>query len=147
MMVRGRVVLLPAPNEDKPMTNKPEISPEEVMNLKTFMLHHVGSNNRVSPERLAEYLYGKPTANNIRKARQVRREINADESNNLLICTDRDQGGFYLASGDDMEEVSSHIAEEASIAARELEKVSAMKRKARRMYPDYEGIEGQGRLF
>lgn len=126
---------------------KPEISPEEILTMKTFMTRHVGSDNRVSPGKLAEYMYGKRTDNAIRKCRLVRREINADESNNLLICTDRIEGGFYLADGNDMEEVAKHIAEEYSIAMRELEKVSAMKRKAKRLYPDYEAVEGQGRLF
>jgi anthranilate/para-aminobenzoate synthase component II len=43
-----------------------------------------------------------------------------------------------------------HIGEEASIAARELEKVSAMKRKARRIYGldfEPERYAGQGRLL
>ena len=126
---------------------KPEITPEEILTMKSFMTRHQGSANRVSPERLAEYMYGKPTDNNVRRCRLVRREINADDTNNLLICTDRGEGGFYLADAGDMEEVARYIAEEASIAARELEKVAAMKRKARRIYPDYEAVEGQGRLF
>jgi hypothetical protein len=148
MMVRGRVVILPAPNEDNPMTYKPEISPEEITNLKTFMLRHVGSNNRVSPERLAEYLYGKPTANNIRKARAARREINADDTNNMLIITDRDEGGFYLATREDAELVKRHIAEEDSIALAEWEKVRSMKRKAAQLLGiEFESHAGQGRLF
>jgi len=129
---------------------KPEISEQEILTMQTFMLRHVGSNNRVSPDELARYLYGKPTLNNIRKCRQVRREINADDSNNLLICTDRDEGGFYLADANDVDAVTRHIAEEASIAARELEKVSAMKRKARRIYGldfEPERYAGQGRLL
>lgn len=126
---------------------KPEISPEEILTMKMFMTRYIGSDNRVSPGKLAEYVYGKRTDNAIRKCRAIRREINADESNNMLICTDRGEGGFYLADKDDMEEVARHIAEEASIAMRELEKVAAMKRKARRMYPDYEIDTDQRRLF
>jgi hypothetical protein len=56
---------------------KPEISPDEIITMKTFMLRHVGSGNRVSPEKLAEYMYGKASENNVRRCRQVRREINS----------------------------------------------------------------------
>ena len=146
MMVLGRVVLLPAPNEDNPM--KPDISPDEITNMKVFMTHHIGSRNRVSTERLAEYLYGKPTANNIRKARAVRREINADATNNMLIITDRDEGGFYLATREDAELVKRHIAEEDSIALAEWEKVRSMKRKAAQLLGiEFESHAGQGMLF
>lgn len=129
---------------------KPEISPNEILTMKTFMLHHVGSDNRVSPEKIAEYMYGKATENNIRRCRQVRREINADDTNNILICTDRDEGGFYLADANDVDAVTRYIMAESSIAYRELEKVSAMKRKARRIYGlqfEPEKYTGQGRLL
>ena len=127
---------------------KPEITQEEITNMRVFMTRHIGSNNRVSPEKLAEYMYGKPTTNNIRKCRAVRREINADDTNNLLIITDRDEGGFYLATREDAELVMRHIAEEDSIAMRELEKVRAMKRKAARLLGvEFEPHPGQGRLL
>lgn len=122
---------------------KTEISAHEITTMKVFMQRHIGSSNRVSPECLAEYMYGKPTPNNIRKCRQVRREINADATNDLLICTDRDEGGFYLADAGDQSEVERHIAEERSIAMKELEKVKAMEKKAVRLYP----AAGQGRLL
>ena len=127
---------------------KPEISQDEILTMRTFMTRHIGSNNRVSPEKLAEYMYGKPTANNIRKCRAVRREINADDTNNLLIITDRDEGGFYLATREDAELVMRHIAEEDSIATKELEKVRAMKRKAKRSLGiEFDPQPGQGRLL
>lgn len=116
--------------------------------MRVFMTRYIGSNNRVSPERLAEYLYGKATANNIRRARAVRREINADDTNNILIVTDRDEGGFYLATREDAALVEKHIAEEDGIAMRELEKVRAMKRKEARMLGiEFVKHEGQGRLL
>ena len=127
---------------------RPDITPEEILTMKTYMTRHVGSSNRVSPGKLAEYMYGKATENNIRKARAVRREINADESNNVIIATDRDEGGFYLASGEDADAVKRHIEEEYSIAMKELEKVRAMKYKAARLLGcEFAKSEGQGRLF
>lgn len=127
---------------------KPEITQEEITNMRVFMTRHIGSNNRVSPERLAEYLYGKHTPNAIRKCRAVRREINADDTNNLIIATDLDEGGFYLATREDAEQVARHIAEEESIAMRELEKVRSMKRKASRtLGVKFDPQPGQGRLL
>lgn len=127
---------------------KPEISPNEILTMRVYMTRHIGSNNRVSPEDLARYMYGKPTANNIRKARAVRREINADEDNGIIIATDRDEGGFCLATREDADRVRQHIAEEDSIAMRELEKVRAMKRKAARLLGvEFDPKPGQGRLL
>ncbi len=127
---------------------KPEISQDEIINMRVYMTRHIGSGNRVSPEEMARYMYGKLTENNIRRARAVRREINADENNGIIIATDRDEGGFYLATSEDADRVKQHIAEEESIAMRELEKVRAMKRKAARLLGvEFEPMPGQGRLL
>lgn len=130
------------------MSERPEVTPQDITTMKVFMTRHIGSGNRVSPEKLAEYMYGKPTTNNIRKCRAVRREINADDTNDILIMTDRDEGGFYLATRDDKDNIIKHIMEEDSIAKRELEKVSAMKRKAVRKFGvEFDNHPGQGRLL
>lgn len=77
-----------------------------------------------------------------------RPEISADDTNNIIIVTDRDKGGFYLATSEDAELVRAHIAEEDSIAMKELEKVRSMKHKAKRLLGiEFDSHAGQGRLF
>jgi len=122
-----------------------DLDPHVIQSLKTFMLLHIGADNRVTKEELARYLFGKSTENYIRLARQAISEVNLERGNNLLICSDREDGGFFL-NGEDEESRARHekfIAQEEGQALRMLEKVKSMKAKAADLY----GVKLQGSLF
>ena len=132
------------------MTKRPEIDPHIVTTVKSVMLRHVGSENRVGYDEMTAFIYGKDTENNRRKLRAVISAINADVTNGVVICSDRSDGGLFMngSSDEDIEKHVHFIAEEESQAMSTLQKVHAYKRKVNQLY----GSEvlnpqpGQGRL-
>jgi hypothetical protein len=131
---------------------KPELDPHIVYTVKTMMQQHLGSVESIPYDELTLSVFGKVTDNNRRRLRLVISHLNSDSDSNLLICSDRTDGGLF-ANGDSEEDVEKHtrfIQEEEAQALSTLAKLSAMKRKARKMYGDKFGPEkyaGQGRLL
>ena len=131
---------------------KIEIDQHILTTVKSVMLHHVGSANRISYDELTAYLYGKPTENNRRKLRAVISAINGDATNGVVICSDREDGGVFM-NGSDAEDIARHIAfyhQERAQALTTLEKLRAMERKLGHLYgPEllHPIAPGQGRLF
>ena len=122
---------------------RPEIDPHIVTTVKSVMLRHVGSENRVGYDEMTAFIYGKDTENNRRKLRAVISAINADVTNGVVICSDRTDGGLFMngSSEEDIEKHVHFIAQEESQAKSTLEKTKAMWQKYRHLYP------GQGRLL
>lgn len=131
---------------------KIEIDQHVLTTVKSVMLRHVGSTNRISYDELTAYLYGKPTDNNRRKLRAVISAINGDPSNGVVICSDREDGGVFM-NGSSEDDIARHIAfyhQERAQALTTLEKLRAMERKLGHLYgPEllHPIAPGQGRLF
>lgn len=133
------------------MTNKKmEIDPHIIATVKNYMLRHIGSANSVAYGALTEFIYGKDTENYRRMTRAVISAINADQSNGLLICSDRTDGGVFL-NGSSEEDIEKHVrfaVEERAQAMSTLQKVHAYEHKVCQLYGS-EVISprpGQGRL-
>jgi len=130
---------------------KIEIDQHILTTVKSVMLHHVGSANRISYDELTAYLYGKPTENNRRKLRAVISAINGDATNGVVICSDREDGGLFM-NGSEQEDIEKHVhfaAQEESQAMSTLQKVHAYKSKVNKLYgADVLNPQpGQGRLL
>lgn len=130
---------------------KIEIDPHIVNTVRSVMLHHIGGANRIAYDELTEFIYGKATENNRRKLRAVISSINSDATNNVVICSDRTDGGLFMNGSDsgDIERHLQFIGEEESQAHNTLVKVTAMRHKLARLYPDAVAVtpQGQGRLW
>lgn len=130
---------------------KVEADPHIVNTVRSVMLHHIGGANRIAYDELTEFVFGKPTENNKRKLRAVISSINSDTTNNVVICSDRTDGGVFMngSAQVDIERHLQFIGEEKSQAINMLTKVSAMEHKLARLYPDAVAIapQGQGSLF
>jgi hypothetical protein len=129
---------------------KPDIDPHTITAVKTIMLRHVGSANRISYDALTTAIFKSATNNNRRKLRAVISEINSDNSNGLVICSDRTDGGLFC-NGDAVEDIERHvkfILEEEAQAMSTLHKVHAYKSKVNRLYGSdvLDPKPGQGRL-
>ena len=125
------------------MSKNPEIDPHVVTTVKSIMLQHQGSENSISYDELTYRIYGKATENNRRKLRAVVSAINADPTNRVIICSDRDDGGLFMngTTEVDMEKHRLFMGQEESQAVEMLNKTKAMWDKYRDLYP------GQGRLL
>ena len=130
---------------------KIEIDPHVINTVRSVMNQHIGGSNRIAYDELTEFVFGKPTENNRRKLRAVISSINSDTTNNVVICSDRTDGGLF-ANGSDQDDIERHlqfIGEEESQAHNTLAKTAAMKHKLARLYPDAVAVtpQGQGSLF
>lgn len=129
---------------------KIEIDPHILITVKSVMLNHVGSENRIMYDKLTEFMYGKATDNNRRKLRAVISAINADATNGVVICSDRTDGGLFMngSSDEDIEKHVHFIAQEESQAMSTLQKIHAYKRKVNQLYGSevLNPLPGQGRL-
>ena len=130
---------------------KVEADPHIINTVRSVMLHHIGGANRIAYDELTEFVFGKASDNNRRKLRAVISHINSDTTNNVVICSDRTDGGLF-ANGNDQDDIERHlqfIGEEESQAHNTLAKTAAMKHKLARLYPDAMVAcpQGQGSLF
>ena len=130
---------------------KPDIDTHILTTVKSLLLHHIGAANRISYDKLTEYVYGKPTENNKRKLRAVISAINGDPSNGVVICSDREDGGLFM-NGSEQEDIEKHVhfaAQEESQAMSTLQKVHAYKSKINKLYGSdvLNPQPGQGRLL
>lgn len=66
---------------------KQDIDPHTITAVKTIMLRHVGSANRISYDALTTAIFKSATNNNRRKLRAVISEINSDISNGLVMVS------------------------------------------------------------
>jgi len=132
---------------------KIEIDQHILTTVKAVMLRHVGSASRISYDELTTYLYGKPTDNNRRKLRAVISAINGDATNEVIICSDREDGGLFMnGSSDDQVSIEKHvhfIAQEESQAVSMMKKVNAYKSKINKLYGSdvLNPLPGQVRLL
>jgi len=130
---------------------KIEIDQHVLQTVKTVMNRHIGSASRISYDELTTMMYGKPTENNRRKLRAVISAINGDATNEVVICSDREDGGLFM-NGSDAEDIEKHVhfvAQEESQAMSTLQKVHAYKSKVNKLYGSdvLNPQPGQGRLL
>ncbi len=130
---------------------KPEIDPQVLQTVKAVMLRHIGSANRISYGSLTAHIYGRDTDNNRRKLRAVISDINSDITNEVVICSDRTDGGLFMngSSDEDIQKHVQFIGEEESQAMSTLQKIHAYKIKINRLYGSevLNPLPGQGRLL
>ena len=130
---------------------KPDVDPHVLTTVKSLLLRHIGASNRVSYDDLTTRIYGKPTDNNRRKLRAVISAINGDATNEVIICSDREDGGLFM-NGSEQEDIEKHVhfaAQEESQAMSTLQKVHAYKSKINKLYGSdvLNPLPGQGRLL
>ena len=130
---------------------KPDVDPHVLTTVKSLLLRHIGASNRVSYDDLTTRIYGKPTDNNRRKLRAVISAINGDAANEVIICSDREDGGLFM-NGSEQEDIEKHVhfaAQEESQAMSTLQKVHAYKSKINKLYGSdvLNPLPGQGRLL
>lgn len=130
---------------------KPSIETHILQSVKTTLQFHAGAENRIGYAELTAQIFGSATENNRRKLRAYISHINSDETNHLVICSDRTDGGLFV-NGYTAEDVELHlkfIAEEESQAIATLAKIRAMRKKLAKLYPEQVMFQpsGQGRLL
>jgi hypothetical protein len=111
------------------MSSRVTITESDKLGLLAKLRYYNSEDRRITWEELAQALH-----TSRRKIRATIHEINADDSNHLVL-TDTDEGGYWLAARDaDPAPAIAHYWEEDSRALNTLKKVQAMKRKITRLY-------------
>jgi hypothetical protein len=111
------------------MGYKPVITDDDKQNVLYALRLYTNADRRIPVERLCEAM-----EITRRRLRFIVHEINADDSDHLVL-TDTDEGGYWLAvKGADPEPAVKHYWEEDSRRANLDKKVKAMKRKIARIY-------------
>lgn len=108
--------------------NKPIITLQDKTNVLHKLAHYNCEERRISRENLAAEL-----KMSLRKLRAIVHEINADDTDHLIL-TDTEQGGYWLATRGDHAPAVRNYFEEESRAVNTMRKVAAMKKKITRIY-------------
>jgi hypothetical protein len=108
--------------------NKPIVTLQDKTNVLHKLSNYNSEDRRISRENLAAEL-----RMSLRKLRTIVHEINADDTDHLIL-TDTDNGGYWLATRGDHAPAVRNYYEEESRAVNTIKKVAAMKRKIARIY-------------